>query len=84
MGAVNIETLGDLMRHRALLRATCRACGHTGRFDPGQMIIFYGDGRRLDRLTLVCRECGSRDVDARADHDSLLVDRHRPAKPKPL
>jgi hypothetical protein len=48
------------------------------------MIVFFGAGRRLDRLPLVCRECGSKDIDARADHQSLLADRHRPAKPTPL
>jgi DNA-directed RNA polymerase subunit RPC12/RpoP len=83
MGAVNIETVGDLMRHRTLLRVTCRACGHTGLFDPRDMIIFFGAGRRLDRLPLVCRECGSRDIDSRPDHESLLAYRDRPAKPKP-
>src|SRR3954452_19918040 len=29
MGAVNIDTVGDLMRYQALLRATCRTCDHT-------------------------------------------------------
>jgi hypothetical protein len=72
------------MRHRVLLRATCRACEHTGLFDPGQMIVFFGASRRLDKLPLVCRECGSKDVSAKADHDSLLAYRPRPSKPTPL
>ena len=53
MGAVNIETVGDLMRHRTLLRVTCRSCGHTGLFDPRDMIQFFGAGRCLNRLPLV-------------------------------
>ncbi|KJB90629.1 hypothetical protein N826_36990 [Skermanella aerolata KACC 11604] len=28
----------------ALLRLTCRACGHTGLFDPCNMIQFFGAG----------------------------------------
>jgi hypothetical protein len=84
MAAVNIETVGDLMRHQALLRVTCRACDHSGLFDPRDMITFFGAGRRLDMLPLVCRECGSKDIEAKPDHESLLAYRHRPAKPKPL
>lgn len=79
MGAVNIETVGDLMRHRTLLRVTCRGCGRTGLFDPRDMIQWFGAGRRLDRLPLVCWECGSRDIDRRPDHESLLAYRDRPA-----
>jgi hypothetical protein len=84
MGAVNIETVGDLMRHRTLLRVTCRSCGHTGLFDPRDMIQFFGAGRCLNRLPLVCRECGSRDIDRWPDHETLLAYRHRPVKPTPL
>jgi hypothetical protein len=83
MGAVNIETVGDLMRHRTLLQVTCRCCGRTGLFEPRDIVSFFGAGRRLDRLPLVCRECGSRDIEAKPDHESLLAYRDRPAKPKP-
>jgi hypothetical protein len=84
MGTLNIRTIGDLFRLGALLLATCRACGHTGRFHAGEMIVFLGAGRWLDDLPLVCSACGSRDVAATADQASLLADRQRSAKPKSL
>jgi hypothetical protein len=84
MGAVNIETVGDLMRHRTLLQVTCRCCGHAALFEPRDMVLFLGAGRRLDRLPLVCRECDSRDIDRRLDHETLLTCRHRLAKPTPI
>jgi hypothetical protein len=84
MGAVSIETVGELMRRRTLLRVTCQGCGHTGLFEPRDMVSFFGAGRRLDRLPLVCWECGSRDIDRRPDHETLLACRHRPTKPTPL
>jgi hypothetical protein len=40
MGAVSIETVGELMRRRTLLRVTCRGCGHTGLFKPRDMVSF--------------------------------------------
>jgi hypothetical protein len=83
MGVVNIEIVGDLMRQRTLLRVTCRGCGHAALFEPRDMVLFFGAGRRLDRLPLVCREFGSRDIDRRPDHQTLLAYRDRPAKPKP-
>lgn len=84
MGARTLRTIGDLFRLGALLLAACRSCGHSARFHPGDMIAFLGAGRHLDALPLVCSRCGSRDVAATADRDSLLKDRHRPGKPEPL
>jgi hypothetical protein len=74
---MNIETIGGVMRHQAMLRDACRACGHGGLLDPHSMVAFVGAGRRVDKLLLVCRECDPKDFDAQ-------VHRHRSAKPTPL
>ncbi|EWY35817.1 hypothetical protein N825_34210 [Skermanella stibiiresistens SB22] len=84
MGAANIHTIGDLMRQGALLHVTCRSCGHDARFEARDFVAFVGAGRSLDRLPLVCSDCGSKDVTATADRDTLLEQRHRPARPTPV
>jgi hypothetical protein len=84
MGAVNVRTIADLMRLGALLHVTCRSCGHEARFHARDVVAFVGAGRELHTLRLVCSRCGSRKVETTADRDSLLADRHRPVKPKPL
>lgn len=84
MGAVNFRTIADLMRLGALLQVTCRACGHGGKFNAGDMVAFFGAGREIHSIPFRCRQCGSRDVAAHADHETLLVNRPRPAKPKSL
>ena len=56
-----IERLSDAIHERRMLWVLCKACGHTVRLDPRNLVALKGDAalRDIQRCCL-CRRCGKR------------------------
>jgi hypothetical protein len=63
--------VGDIIRQRLPLWATCRACGHRARLDPGRVADRVGYDMPVPSLPpkMRCTRCGTRRAEVRVDRD---------------
>ena len=66
-----METVHDLMRHRATLEAICQNCDNSGIINPRFLARGYGMNKLLVEIPFVCSRCKSQRFRLRPVPDHL-------------